>query len=212
MRGNLAGHMLDCLVQFLQNSCRIKSRTTQAQIALLAISSILNELRIRRCRLQYTWQPLYDAMIFALKTQQPMPEILELVIQIFDIIITHGDSFLYDTGAYDACYYEIIRNAEVFTKMNEAVNQADGYKNILAILESVIPKIPANANITIEDVMKAVRDTYESLELHVVPKSPLPLLGSDQIAKMEHQFCRNLSRFLCFKLRNAWLLHHYQKA
>ncbi len=87
---------------------------------------------------------------------------------VFNLIITHGDTFLPDTVSYDACYYEVIRNAALFDQLNElrmpiilayslAVNaptsplspnkriKAAGsdISNILAISTHFLPKIEA---------------------------------------------------------------------
>jgi hypothetical protein len=36
---------------------------------------------------------------------------------IYDLVITQGDTFLPDSISYDLCYFEIIRNASLFTEV-----------------------------------------------------------------------------------------------
>lgn len=52
-------------------------------------------------------------------TEVPVDELLAQLILLFNIVVTHGDAFLPDTASYDACYYEIIRHADVVEQLDE---------------------------------------------------------------------------------------------
>jgi hypothetical protein len=78
-------------------------------------------------RLAYTWNHLWSALISLLKFVQAnenafvkkmnvFPLCLKAV-SIFNLFITHGDTFLATPSAYDDLYYELIRMRQVSSRV-----------------------------------------------------------------------------------------------
>lgn len=81
-----------------------------------------------RVRLIYPWKDMWAALISLLKflvNQEPnlikKCNIFHLAIQIiniFNLFITYGDTFLATTNSYDELYYELNREEKAFTELH----------------------------------------------------------------------------------------------
>lgn len=81
-----------------------------------------------RVRLVYPWKELWSALIGLLKflvgQEQNLVKkcnIFHLAIQIvniFNLFITYGDTFLATTNSYDELYYELNREEKVFSEIH----------------------------------------------------------------------------------------------
>lgn len=80
-----------------------------------------------RVRLSYQWKELWTALItflkFLLANENHLVKKMNIfnlaiqIINIFNLFITYGDTFLPSAGSYDELYYEIIRMHQVFDNL-----------------------------------------------------------------------------------------------
>nr|CAB3223158.1 UPF0668 protein C10orf76 homolog [Phallusia mammillata] len=150
-------------------------------------------------RLQYNWKELWTALItfvkfimsnetsFISQWKNGVFVLLTQVINLFNMFITFGDTFLPSPTSYDELYYEIVRMAQVFDNLHSAVlryvNHPE-YKefasrlnnatvNIRAIIHHFRPKIDKWSKdnnlttLTEEEVLEVVRNNYDSLTLRL---------------------------------------------
>lgn len=81
-----------------------------------------------RVRLNYPWKELWAALIGLLKflvyQEQNLVKKFNIfqmgikVINIFNLFITYGDTFLATTNSYDELYYELNREEKVFSELH----------------------------------------------------------------------------------------------
>lgn len=82
-----------------------------------------------RVRLTYQWQTLWAALVnlfkFLLVHEEEMMarfDVLSLanqIVNIFNLFVTFGDTFLPDPTSYDELYYELIRERKEFDQLYE---------------------------------------------------------------------------------------------
>lgn len=80
-----------------------------------------------RVRLDYQWKELWSAMIsllkFVVNNESNLSKKMDIfflclqIINIFNIFITYGDTFLPTPASYDQLYYELIRMHQVFDNL-----------------------------------------------------------------------------------------------
>uniref|UniRef100_A0A667X925 Armadillo like helical domain containing 3 n=1 Tax=Myripristis murdjan TaxID=586833 RepID=A0A667X925_9TELE len=80
-----------------------------------------------RIRLHYTWRELWSALINLLKfllsnettllAKHNIFHLALLVVNLFNMFITYGDTFLPTSNSYDELYYEIVRMHQVFDNL-----------------------------------------------------------------------------------------------
>jgi len=155
----------------------------------------------KRCgiRLQYQWKELWSALLtfvkyiisnenlFVNNWKGGIFVLLTQVLNIFNLFILHGDTFLSDASSYDLLYYEIVRMAHVFESLYSIVlkySSHSEYKeyiyrlsnsliNVRSVTRHFSPKIDEYSKInnlsslTEEEVLNVVRKNYESLNLRV---------------------------------------------
>ena len=85
----------------------------------------IGRLRFCRCRVRigYNWRDLWSTLIALLKfvvsnessltKKQDFFTICTQVIQIFNVFITYGDTFLPSAMSYDELYYELVRKGSL---------------------------------------------------------------------------------------------------
>ncbi|XP_032806237.1 armadillo-like helical domain-containing protein 3 [Petromyzon marinus] len=149
-----------------------------------------------RVRLHYTWQEFWAALISLLKfllsnetallsKHNIFPLALQ-VVNLFNMFITFGDTFLPTPGSYDELYYEIIRMHQVFDNLYSMVLRhstnngqwkepaskvIQALVNIRAIVNHFSPKIESFAavnhisQLSEEQVLSVVRSNYDTLTL-----------------------------------------------
>ena len=153
-----------------------------------------------RIRLQYSWKSLWTALMNLLKfivsnesTLIPKyNQVFDLAIQvvnIFNLFITYGDTFLPSPTSYDELYYEIIRVHQIFDNLysvamryvsGESEMKASATKlssclvNVRAIIHHFAPKIDSwsvknsKSALTEEEVLEVIRCNYETLTLKLM--------------------------------------------
>lgn len=124
----LAAILLDLLVEFIVSHLMKKFPMELYLLSVGVIHRILCYQKRYRVRLVYPWKELWAALISLLKflvNQEPnlikKCNIFHLAIQIiniFNLFITYGDTFLATTNSYDELYYELNREEKVFTELH----------------------------------------------------------------------------------------------
>uniref|UniRef100_A0A182NNN1 DUF1741 domain-containing protein n=1 Tax=Anopheles dirus TaxID=7168 RepID=A0A182NNN1_9DIPT len=163
----LATTLLDLLVEFIVSHLLKKFPIELYLLCIGIIHRIIIYQKRCRVRLAYHWKELWTAMISLLKfliyqEQNLMKKcnIFELalqVINIFNLFITYGDTFLATTNSYDELYYELNREEKVFCELHamvlryasmqdcdykeDSIRLLNALSNILAIIKHFQMKI-----------------------------------------------------------------------
>ncbi|XP_055588593.1 armadillo-like helical domain-containing protein 3 [Uranotaenia lowii] len=163
----LAATLMDLLVEFIVSHLMKKFPLELYLLCIGIIHRIIVYQKRCRIRLLYPWKELWTSLISLLKfivyQEQNLIKkcnIFNLAIQvvnIFNLFITYGDTFLATTSSYDELYYELNREEKVFseihamvlryTSMEECEYKEDVFKllnslvNILAIIKHFQIKI-----------------------------------------------------------------------
>ncbi|KAG8435394.1 hypothetical protein GDO86_013373 [Hymenochirus boettgeri] len=183
-----------------------------------------------RVRLHYTWRELWSALINLLKFLMSNETVLLakhnvfslalMVVNLFNMFITYGDTFLPTPSSYDELYYEIIRMHQIFDNLYSMVlrlsTSAGQWKepaskvthalvNIRAIINHFNPKIESYAavnhisQLSEEQVLEVVRSNYDTLTLKLQD-------GLDQYERYSEQhkeaaFFKELARSISINVR-----------
>ncbi|RXM34589.1 UPF0668 protein C10orf76 [Acipenser ruthenus] len=183
-----------------------------------------------RVRLHYTWRELWSALINLVKflmsnetvllTKYNVFHLALLVINLFNMFITYGDTFLPTPSSYDELYYEIVRMHQVFDNLycmvlrlstnagqwKEAASKVTlALVNIRAIINHFNPKIESYAavnhisQLSEEQVLEVVRSNYDTLTLKLQD-------GLDQYERYSEQpkeaaFFKELVRSISLNVR-----------
>lgn len=183
-----------------------------------------------RVRLHYTWRELWLAFINLLKFLMSNETVLLskhniftlalMVVNLFNMFITYGDTFLPTPSSYDELYYEIIRMHQVFDNLYSMVlrlsTNAGQWKeaaskvthalvNVRAIINHFNPKIESYAavnhisQLSEEQVLEVVRSSYDTLTLKLQD-------GLDQYERYSEQpkeaaFFKELVRSISINVR-----------
>ncbi|CAG0901319.1 unnamed protein product [Darwinula stevensoni] len=226
----LACAFLDLMVEFLVSHMMKKLPLELHHLCLGIIHRLLAYQKRSRVRLSFPWSDLWSSLIALLKyllaNEANMAKRLNIfsvclqVINVFNLFITYGDTFLSDPASYDCLYYEIIRMHDVFEGLysmalryssienNEfkdyALKLTHALVNIRAIINHFSPKIEqymaANgvSPLTEEQVLEVVRLNYQSLTL----KLQESLDQYERYSEKPHQsFFTQMVSFLYWKLQ-----------
>uniref|UniRef100_A0A8B9HGC9 Armadillo like helical domain containing 3 n=1 Tax=Astyanax mexicanus TaxID=7994 RepID=A0A8B9HGC9_ASTMX len=183
-----------------------------------------------RIRLQYTWRELWSALINLLKfllsnetTLLAKHNIFLLALQVvnlFNMFITYGDTFLPTPSSYDELYYEIVRMHQVFENLycmvlrvstnvgqwkEPASKVTHALVNVRAIINHFNPKIESYAavnhisQLSEDQVLEVVRSNYDTLTLKLQD-------GLDQFERYSEQpretaFFKELVRSISVNVR-----------
>ncbi|XP_015239794.1 PREDICTED: UPF0668 protein C10orf76 homolog [Cyprinodon variegatus] len=183
-----------------------------------------------RIRLHYTWRELWSALINLLKfllsnetallAKHNIFYLALLVVNLFNMFITYGDTFLPTSNSYDELYYEIVRMHQVFDNLycmvlrvstntgqwKEAASKVThALVNIRAIVNHFNPKIESYAavnhisQLSEEQVLEVVRSNYDTLTLKLQD-------GLDQFERYSEQpkeaaFFKELVRSISLNVR-----------
>ncbi|XP_074604539.1 armadillo-like helical domain-containing protein 3 [Brevipalpus obovatus] len=193
----LAYSILDLMVEFLSTHLTKNLLCELYIFAIGVIHRLLCFQKRSKIRFNYSWRELWYALInlikFLVNNESELIKkwnILSLsncVVDIFNLFITFGDTFLPSPQSYDDLYYEIIRMHIIFDNLYSLAlryssmenNQYREYGNklsnslinIKAIINHFNSKIEqwsvANqvASLTEEQVLEVVRNNYDSLTL-----------------------------------------------
>uniref|UniRef100_A0AAR2KVM7 Armadillo-like helical domain-containing protein n=1 Tax=Pygocentrus nattereri TaxID=42514 RepID=A0AAR2KVM7_PYGNA len=183
-----------------------------------------------RVRLHYTWRELWSALINLLKfllsnetTLLAKHNIFHLALQVvnlFNMFITYGDTFLPTPSSYDELYYEIVRMHQVFDNLycmvlrvstnvgqwkEPASKVTHALVNVRAIINHFNPKIESYAavnhisQLSEDQVLEVVRSNYDTLTLKLQD-------GLDQFERYSEQpketaFFKELVRSISLNVR-----------
>lgn len=124
----LAATLLDLLVEFIVSHLLKKFPMELYLICIGIIHRVLCYQKRFRVRLIYPWKELWAALIGLLKfivfQEQNLVKKCNIfhlalqVINIFNLFITYGDTFLATTNSYDELYYELNREEKVFSEIH----------------------------------------------------------------------------------------------
>nr|BAB14447.1 unnamed protein product [Homo sapiens] len=189
-----------------------------------------------RVRLHYTWRELWSALINLLKFLMSNETVLLakhniftlalMIVNLFNMFITYGDTFLPTPSSYDELYYEIIRMHQSFDNLYSMVlrlsTNAGQWKeaaskvthalvNIRAIINHFNPKIESYAavnhisQLSEEQVLEVVRANYDTLTLKLQD-------GLDQYERYSEQhkeaaFFKELVRSISTNVRRNLVFH-----
>ncbi|XP_063826710.1 armadillo-like helical domain-containing protein 3 [Ostrinia nubilalis] len=192
----LASTLIDLLVEFIMCHLLKKFPGELYQLCVGVLLRLLSYQKRCRVRLARDWRPLWAALIALLKFLVTNESTLlrrhnifvmaQQVVNIFNLFITFGDTFLPTPASYDQLYYELIRMHQVFDNLfymalrystgdgeykAEALRLANCLVNVRAIIQHFSPKIEAwlasqNLSTPTEDqILDVVRKNYDSLIL-----------------------------------------------
>lgn len=124
----LAATLLDLLVEFIVSHLMKKFPMELYLLCIGVIHRILCYQKRCRVRLNYPWKELWSALIgllrFLVNQEQTLVKKCNVfhlslqVVNIFNLFITFGDTFLATTNSYDELYYELNREEKVFTEIH----------------------------------------------------------------------------------------------
>lgn len=195
----LACVMLDLMVEFCVTHMMKQFPNDLYQRCVGIIHRCLCYQKRCRIRLQYCWKNLWTGLMNLLKFVIgnetfliPKYNVFDLAIQvinIFNLFITYGDTFLPSPTSYDELYYEIIRVHHIFDNLyslalryissdNEQKISANKLSsclvNVRAIIHHFAPKIDSwshennKGSLTEEEVLEVIRGNYETLTLKLM--------------------------------------------
>ncbi|XP_037094920.1 armadillo-like helical domain-containing protein 3 [Syngnathus acus] len=183
-----------------------------------------------RIRVHYTWRELWSALINLLKfllsnetallAKYNIFHLALLVVNLFNMFITYGDTFLPTSNSYDELYYEIVRMHQVFDNLycmvlrvstntgqwkETASKVTHALINVRAIINHFNPKIESYAavnhisQLSEEQVLEVVRSNYDTLTLKLQD-------GLDQFERYSEQpkeaaFFKDLVRSISLNVR-----------
>lgn len=192
----LACAVLDLMVEFMMSHMMKKLPVELFLQSVGIVHRLLCYQKQNSVRLSYNWKDLWAALIALAKflvtnevylaKKMNIFQLAYQVMNIFNLFITYGDTFLSAPSSYDELYYEIMRMHQVFENMYSMslrYARTDGdYKesaqklinclgNVRAIINHFTPKLDkwsqehGMSTLTEEQVLEAVRNNYDSLTL-----------------------------------------------
>jgi hypothetical protein len=129
----------DVCIEFLVSHMRRNLNAELYRRCLDVVQRLLCYEKRHRVRLTYQWQTLWAALVnlfkFLLVHEEEMMarfDVLSLanqIVNIFNLFVTFGDTFLPDPTSYDELYYELIRERKEFDQLYET-----GRLSVLSLL------------------------------------------------------------------------------
>uniref|UniRef100_A0A1A9WGZ5 DUF1741 domain-containing protein n=1 Tax=Glossina brevipalpis TaxID=37001 RepID=A0A1A9WGZ5_9MUSC len=189
----LAATLLDLLVEFIVSHLMKKFPMELYLLCVGVVHRILCYQKRCRVRLNYPWKELWSALIgllrFLVNQEQALIKKCNIfhlslqVVNIFNLFITYGDTFLATTNSYDELYYELNREEKVFTELHamvlryttmpdceykdDVIKLLNALVNILAIVKHFQNKIKewlaeqGLSTPTEEQILDVVRKNYD---------------------------------------------------
>ncbi|XP_039282557.1 armadillo-like helical domain-containing protein 3 [Nilaparvata lugens] len=192
----LASTLIELLVEFIMSHMMRRLPLEQYLQCVGCLHRLLCYQKRTRVRLLYPWKELWAALItllkFILTNEAHLVKKMNIfmlslqVVNIFNLFITYGDTFLPSPSSYDELYYEIIRMHTVFDNIysvafrystiegeykDTALRLTNSLINVRAIISHFTPKIDAwlaNQGLSTpseSEILEVVRQNYDSLTL-----------------------------------------------
>eukprot|EP00040_Diaphanoeca_grandis_P026699 m.149915 g.149915 ORF g.149915 m.149915 type:complete len:715 (+) comp30692_c0_seq1:174-2318(+) len=193
--GPLAASLLDLCVEFLISNLKKTLQGDLYELCLGVVYRMLCYQKQRQIRLVFEWKKLWAALIglagFITRQEKVLIghcdifKLSNLVVNIINIFVTYGDTFLPNPTSYDELYYEIIRVHHTFDSLYQMAKRHEvgdyapeaaqklttDLMNIRAITNHFNPLINQwkqdedLTTLTQEQVLKVVNDNYGTLTL-----------------------------------------------
>merc|ERR1719277_302125 len=188
--------LLDLLLEFVKSHLMKRLPFELHLLVLNCIHRVLAYQKRCRVRIAYNWRDLWATLIallkFVVSNESCLNKKLDFfticsqVIQIFNVFITYGDTFLPSASSYDELYYELVRCHQTFDNLHSmtlrystsggehkdtAMRITNSLVNIRAITSHFQPRIDAwlakeqLSTPTEDQILDVVRDNYDSLTL-----------------------------------------------
>jgi hypothetical protein len=195
----LASTVLDLMVEFIVTHMTKNFALDLYNLALGIVHRSMSFQKKVHIRLQHDWRALWTSLMSLIKLfisneshLLPTHNIFNTAIQvinIFNLFITYGDTFLPSPTSYDELYYEIIRVHQLFDNLyslalryisadsdlkTSANKLCAAIVNVRAIIHHFSPKIDALAtmqnksNLEEAEVYEVIRENYETLTLKLL--------------------------------------------
>ncbi|KAI9248589.1 hypothetical protein BDA99DRAFT_525091 [Phascolomyces articulosus] len=193
---------LDVLLIFLKYNIRKKLDLVTYKVAFSVIHRILLYLKnYSQVRLEYHWAELWSTLtatlhftvghLEELKTRDEFDAYISLMMNVFNLILSHGEEFLPDVLSYDTLYYEIIRASGDFMTLAKHVSRTatrksppdrsptlaySDFDNIKLVCNHFNPVLEewqssnGRTFLTPEKVMEVIKDNYDTLQLAPIEK------------------------------------------
>lgn len=194
----VAATLLDLLCEFMMSHLMKKLPTELYQLSIGIVHRLICYEKKSNVRISYAWKELWEALIMVLKflfvnesyfsKKRIIFSLILQIINIFNLFITYGDTFLASPRSYDLLYYEIIRMHSVFENIYSLAIRyssiGDDFKdvvdriiasliNVRAIINHFSPKIEKwieehSSFPTEDEILDILRNNYDSLTLKLL--------------------------------------------
>ncbi|XP_053207868.1 armadillo-like helical domain-containing protein 3 [Panonychus citri] len=193
----LAYSVMDLMVEFISTHLRKNFLCELYTLCIGVIHRLLCYQKKSKVRFNYTWRNLWNSLINLLKflvnheadlvKKCSILLLANQIVNIFNLFITFGDTFLPSLQSYDDLHYEIIRMHKVFDNLysialryssmdgspckDHATRLASSLINVKSIIGHFNGKIEAwsvtnqISSLTEDQVLDVVRNNYDSLTL-----------------------------------------------
>ena len=201
----IAYAILDLMIEFLCSSLRKNVESFQIDLYVFCNNIILKllcyqikfEIRIK----EFNWMNLFESLFILIKYLTANYDKDELqskrknkllllannVINLFNLTVIFGDTFLHSTDQYDDLYYELLRNHDIFDNLlkltkhyslvskrkdeKEAalkvVSSLDNIELIISHFTSKINETKSDQPLTEDEIREIIRSHYDTLSIKV---------------------------------------------